>query len=195
MNSTRVVALVITCGFAIFPRAALSQEGAQTISLSLDEAIELAESLAPRLSEFRALVAVAEAGVQNAKAGRMPTLDSSARYSRWNNVPEWTILQDGVPTVIYPNLPNNLLLELAGSVPLYTGGRVEAGIAAAERNLAASSHDVESETANLRFLVTTTYWELAQTKEVADALTIEDGASGGRPSATRAASSRTSPTG
>jgi outer membrane protein TolC len=145
----------------MLPGSAFSQEGPPTISLSLEEAMQLAEGLAPRLGEFRALVALAEAGVQSAEAGRMPTLSSRASYSRWNNVPEWTILQDGVPAVIYPNLPNNVLLDLSGSVPLYTGGRVEAGIAAAERILAASGHDVESETANQRLLVTATYWELA----------------------------------
>ena len=132
----------------------------RTLSLSLDEAVQLAEGLAPRLGEFRALVDLATAGLQNAKAGRMPTLRTGASYSRWNNVPEWTILQDGVPTVIYPNLPNNVLLELNGSVPLYTGGRVEADMAAAERNIAASNHDVAAETANLELLVTTTYWQL-----------------------------------
>jgi len=132
----------------------------RTIRLSLDEAIRLAEGLAPRLGEFRALVDLATAGLQNAKAGKMPTLRAGASYSRWNNVPEWTIFQDGVETVVYPNLPNNVLLELGGSVPLYTGGRVDADMAAAERNIAASNHDVATETAKLELLVTTTYWQL-----------------------------------
>jgi len=130
----------------------------RTLALSLGEAIRLAEGLAPRLGEFRALVDLADAGLENAKAGRMPTLSAGASYSRWNNVPEWTFLQDG--PVIYPNLPNNVLLQLSGTVPLYTGGRVEADIAAAERNIAASNHDVASQTADVRLLVTNTYWEL-----------------------------------
>ncbi len=190
MKNAGVIVLVLVCGVATMvpltadaagprpgsgasgqqaagttPATGEPARGPQTISLSLAEAVQRAEGLAPRLSEFRALVDLATAGLQNARSGRKPSLNARASYSRWNNVPDWTILQDGVPTVVYPNLPNNVLRELGGSIPLYTGGRVEADIAAAERNIAASNHDVDSETANLRLLVTSIYWELVLATE------------------------------
>ncbi len=142
------------------PRTGAEPQAGRVINLGLDEAVRLAEGLAPRLGELRAYVALAEAGLAGAKSGRMPKLDFTAGYSRWNNVPEWTILQDGVPTVVYPNLPNNVLFELGGSLPLYTGGRVEAEVAAAERDIAARNLDLEAASADLEHLVTSTYWEL-----------------------------------
>ena len=161
MKKAGAIVLVFVCGIATMLSAAeAQQEGPRTIRLSLDNAIELADGLAPRLGEFRALVDLATAGLKSAKADRLPTLGFRAGYARYNNVPEWTILQDGIPTVIYPNLPNNVLFELGGSVPLYTGGRVDAEIEAAEHNIAASARDVESEAANLKLVVTTTYWQL-----------------------------------
>jgi outer membrane protein TolC len=181
MKKAAAIVVVLVCGcIALQPAAAAAATGRSTggrgqeasppdpasigrprdVRLSLDEAIQLAEQSAPRLGEIRAYVDRAVAGLQSAEAGRMPTLDATASYTRWNNVPEWTILQDGVPTVIYPNLPNNVLLELDGSLPLYTGGRVDAGVAIAERDIAASNHDLEAARANLELQVTTIYWDL-----------------------------------
>ena len=175
MKNVRVIALVAACGMAMavalaanasgqqagdITAASEPSRGPQTITLTLDEAVRLAEGLAPRLGEFRARVDLATAGLQDARSGRKPDLSAFAGYSRWNNVPPWTIVQDGVPMVVFPNLPNNVLFELRGSVPLYTGGRAEANIAAAERTITASNYDVDAESANIKLWVTSIYWEM-----------------------------------
>lgn len=176
MRNAAAVVVVFACAAATLPSGAAAgpapqQAGApdptpvgtqQTLSLSLDEALRMADESSPRLEQFRALVDLANAGLEGAKSGRMPTLEGTASYSRWSNVPEWIILQDGVPTVIYPNLPNNVAFELSGSVPLYTGGRVEAEEEAAEHDISARTHDVATATADLGLQVTRGYWELSR---------------------------------
>ncbi|MGD8816536.1 MAG: TolC family protein [Acidobacteriota bacterium] len=134
----------------------------QTLSLSLAETLRLADERSPRLGQFRARIDLATAGLEGAKSGRMPTLHGVASYSRWSNVTPWTIEMGGVPTVVYPNLPNNATFELSGSVPLYTGGRVEAEEEAAEHDISAATHDVATATADLGLQVTRSYWELSR---------------------------------
>jgi outer membrane protein TolC len=135
-------------------------EAGRTVELSLNEAIELAEGLSPRLAEFRALVSRAEAGRQRAEAGKLPTLTTQAGYRRYNNVPEWTVQQGPEEILVFPNLPNFWYATLSGSYPLYTGGRVESEVEAAEHTIAASNKDLDSQAADLELQVTSTYWQL-----------------------------------
>jgi len=140
-------------------------EAERTLHLSLGEAIQLAEGLAPRLGEFRAMISLAEAGLVGAKAGRLPQIDLLAGYRRYNNVPEWTVQQGPDEVLIFPNLPNFWQLEVNGLMPLYDGGRVKSNIEAAEHTIAASNRDLESQTADLELQVTSVYWQLALARE------------------------------
>jgi outer membrane protein TolC len=171
MKKTTAFLLMGAFGFAAAngaPAEAQSQAAVRTeaeagrrVELSLSEAIELAEGLSPRLAEFRAMVNLAEAGRERAGAAEKPTLTTQAGYRRYNNVPEWTVQQGPEEVLIFPNLPNFWSATLSGSYPLYTGGRVESEVRAADHTIAASNKDLESQTANLELQVTSIYWQLA----------------------------------
>jgi len=137
----------------------------RTFQLSLSEAIELAEGLSPRLGEFRAMVSLAEAGMERAEAEKLPHLSTQAGYRRYNNVPDWTVNQGSEEVLIFPNLPNLWFATLNGSYPLYTGGRVESEVRAAGHTIAASHRDLESQAANLELQVTSIYWRLVLSME------------------------------
>ena len=160
-TATLMIAVIAAWGIAASDAAAQEKTGARrTFQLSLSEAIELAEGSSPRLGEFRAMVNLAEAGRERANAEKMPHLSTQAGYRRYNNVPEWTVQLGPQEILIFPNLPNLWFATLSGSYPLYTGGRVESEVRAAEHTIAASNKDLESQAANLELQVTSIYWQL-----------------------------------
>lgn len=160
MKKTTAILVIAAWGVAAMAAAQEEAGAGQSIQLSLSEAIELAEGSSPRLGEFRAMVSLAEAGRERAAAAKLPHLSSQAGYRRYNNVPEWTVQQGPDEVLIFPNLPNLWFAALSGSYPLYTGGRVESEVRAAEHTIAASNKDLESQTFNLRLQVTSIYWQL-----------------------------------
>jgi outer membrane protein TolC len=166
MKKTTAILVIMAWGVAALataqedvPTGRADQSG-RTVQLSLSEAIELAKGTSPRLEEFRAMISLAEAGKERASAEKQPHLSTQAGYRRYNNVPEWTVQLGPEEILIFPNLPNLWFATLSGSYPLYTGGRVESEVRAAEHTISASNKDLESQTANLELQVTSIYWQL-----------------------------------
>jgi len=132
------------------------------IRLTLAEAIARAREEAPHLRELRALETAAAAGVDAAHGARLPQLDISAGYARQSHVPEFTGLIPGEGIVtLFPDLPDNYLLRVGASIPLYAGGRLSGQIEAAEGQLEATASDLEAGEADLVLETTLAYWDLA----------------------------------
>lgn len=112
------------------------------VHLTLDDALTRALKTSPRLTSLRALATAAAEGVRGAEAGRRPDLDLSASYARNSNVPELILASPGAPPrTIFPNLPNQWRTHVGATLPLYTGGRVDAQIAAASESEHAATSD------------------------------------------------------
>lgn len=141
-------------------------EAQAAIPLTLAEAIERARASSPRLARQEALEAAAGAGHRAARAERLPEVDLSAAYVRASHVPELTLAAPGSPPrTIFPDIPDNYRSRLGLSVPLYTGGRLENGIAAAERERDAAGSEREGAAADVVLETTAAYWELVQARE------------------------------
>ena len=131
--------------------------------LTVEEAIDLATSVSPRLGALRSLEQGAEAGLRGARAEALPQFDLTAGYTRYSDVPDWAI---SLPApinfthVIFPNIPDNYATRLGVWVPLYTGGRISKQIEAAEGERAAASMEVRSGTADVALETATSYWSL-----------------------------------
>ncbi|HSB60684.1 MAG TPA: TolC family protein [Vicinamibacteria bacterium] len=144
---------------------------AETIRLTLAETIDRARVSSPSLARLAALQTAAEAGLRGARASRLPALDLGASYTRNSDVPELTIAVPGMePRTIFPNIPDNYRTRAALSLPLYTGGRLEAGVRAAGHDREAAVHDLEGGANDLVLEATTAYWRLVTALETARVL-------------------------
>jgi len=142
------------------------------VPLSLGDAIERARQASGRLAQLRSLETAAQAGERAARAGRLPQVDVGVSYTRSSDVPELTILVPGAgPRTVFPNIPDSYRARAGLSLPLYTGGRVGAAIAAAESQRTAAGNDLLSGEADLVLEVSAAYWSLVTSRESARVLT------------------------
>jgi outer membrane protein len=140
-----------------------------SVRLTLAEAIALAREQSPRIAQLRALESAADAGLRGARAQRMPSVDLTAGYTRNSDVPEFT-LPPPIDRTIFPNIPDNWRTRLGVTAPLYTGRRIESGIAAASREREAAGKDVETGLDDLVLETTSAYWSLVTARESARVL-------------------------
>jgi outer membrane protein TolC len=147
------------------------------LRLTVEEARARAKASAPLLEGARSLERAARAEVDVARAAKRPQVEFTAGYTRQSDVPELTIDQPGIGRqVIFPNLPNNYRTRLGASLPLYTGGRLNALRDAAEREAAAAGKDVGAADADLALETTSAYWALVTARESERVLTESLGA-------------------
>ncbi len=133
----------------------------EVVRLTLAESVARAQSVSAQLGQLRALQEAATAGVRGARAQRLPSLGLSAGASRNSNVPEFVSTLPGQGSqVIFPNLPNQGYARASLSLPVYTGGRIGAGVAAAAQLQEASRLDTAAGQSDLVLETTTAYWNL-----------------------------------
>jgi outer membrane protein TolC len=134
--------------------------------LTLADALARARENSPRLSQLAAQEAAAEAALRGAQAEKMPLVDLSAGYTRNSHVDELRLtLPNGESRVLFPDIPNNYRLHAGASVPLWTGGRIESAVAAADRQRAAAGLDVAGAEHDLDLETRTAYWRLVTARE------------------------------
>jgi outer membrane protein len=136
------------------------------LPLTLAEAIARATETSHRLAEAGARELAAQAAIRSRRAADEPTVLASAAYSRTNHVEEFGVPQPGGGVrVIYPDIPDNFLTRLSFQWPIYTGGRTDALVRAAEAEARAAASDVQAARADLRLEVVRVYWALATATE------------------------------
>ncbi|GMT46006.1 MAG: hypothetical protein IEMM0006_1838 [bacterium] len=152
---------------------AVSQTNNRTHFLTLKKVLELALQNSPDLSSNKQM---AEAEHQNLKAAenqRIPTIGLSAS-GQYRTLQERRLIPGGArlgfqqPDGLQLNEIFNrgiIAVEPTLSLPLYTGGQINAGIAAAGALFKASKQQVTMTSDQLLFNVTLQYLHLLQTKE------------------------------
>ncbi|MEM8933482.1 MAG: TolC family protein [Acidobacteriota bacterium] len=133
------------------PRSADAVEGAEV--LTLDRAIALATEGHPDLAAADARIAHAEARVHVAEAGRLPRVVGELGVQETNNPTlvfsnllgqaAFTEANFAVPTLNEPDALTHWSSRLRVEQPLWTGGRLDAGIGAAtaERDATSAERD------------------------------------------------------
>lgn len=143
----------------------------ETVRLSLAEALERARQSSPRLAELDDLERAAAARLRGAEAEKRPEVDLQASYFRNSDVPEFSLALPGAGTrTIFPNIPDNYRLHAGASLPLYTGGRIEGAILAADREREAAGQDRAGGERDLVLETTLAYWSLVTARESARVL-------------------------
>ena len=131
------------------------------VRLTQDEAVNRALENSHRLAEANARVTGAQATIRSRQAAEQPTLTASGGYTRTNHVDPFAIVQPvGGLRVLYPDAPDNYYARLAFQWPIFTFGRTDALIRAAEAEARASSEDVRTARADLRLETIRAYWAL-----------------------------------
>ena len=149
----------------LLPLLTVGTADAQTVRLTVSEAVDRAMQASHRLAEANAREAGARATVRVRESADQPTVNLSGGYTRTNHVEEFRVFQPGELRVIYPDAPDNLFSRVALQWPIYTGGRTDALQRAAEAEARAAGSDVRAARADLRLEVVRSYWALATANE------------------------------
>ena len=163
---TRPLAVLLLATAVAVPRGLAQAPAPEPVRLTLADAVARARASSPRIDELRAARQGAEAGLRGARAGRLPTVELQASYTRHSDVPELVIALPGLaPRTVFPNIPNTYRTRAELSLPLYTGGRVSAAIESARHGRDAADRDVEAGLGDLVLETVTAYWSLVAARE------------------------------
>jgi outer membrane protein len=136
------------------------------VRLTLAEALSRAREASAHLAELRSLAAAAGAGLNGARAERLPKIDASASYTRQSDVPELRLTLPGLGTeTVFPNIPDNYRGHLGLELPLYTSGRIANAVTANARQLTAANQDVQQGRADVEQETAAAYWTLVTARD------------------------------
>lgn len=136
------------------------------VALRLEEAVARAQAHSARLLQLEALQHAAQAGLRGARAARLPQLELQAGYTRSSDVPELTVSIPGVfSQTVFPNIPDQYRTRAGLTLPVYSGGRIEGGIQAAQAQSTAAERDLSSARNDLTLETRTAYWTLVAARE------------------------------
>ena len=162
-----IAAVVLWLGGAT---AAAAQQPTPIV-LTIEEAMARALEHAPSIAAAAAREEAALATVEIRRAGRRPALTISSGVLRTNHVDEFGVPQsDGSVRILFPDLPSNYRLRGEAALPLYTAGRIDAAVGAAEADRASANADRRAVEADIRLEVTRAYWTLVTSRETAAVL-------------------------
>lgn len=132
----------------------------QSMQLTLDRLFELAEENSKSIATERIALSEAEAGVLEAKGGRLPDLEISASASFLGNGTLTERNWSNVTNVEMPHFGNNFALEAAELI--YGGGVVNNSIAMARLRQDMASINLDATRTRVRFMLSSFYLELCK---------------------------------
>lgn len=156
----RVIRIVVA-GVLLTPAGAstAASQGQPVLRLSLADARARALDASHRLAETRARESAARAVVDARQAAERPVVTGVAGYTRTNHVLEFVVPSPmGTPRVLYPDVPDNYRTRLDVQWPIYTGGRTDALIRAAQAEAGAVAAEAAVARADLRLEVSRAFW-------------------------------------
>ena len=134
--------------------------------LTLSDAIARTMAESHRLAEARARQEGAQAAIRTHQVSDYPTIALNGSYTRTNHVEIFAVPQANGPIrVFYPDIPDNFASHATFQWPIYTGGRSDALVRAAEAEARAATADIDVTRADLRLEVTRAYWGLVTATE------------------------------
>lgn len=154
----------LTCVLLFWAVPAFAQPGPTRITL--DEAIARGLANSARLAELVAREEAAAAATTGRRAAGLPVIAASAGYTRTNHVDEFGIVQPGQPPrILYPDVPDNYRARVDLQWPIFTGGRLDALVRAAEAERAGAAADLAAARADLRLEIARAFWALVTARE------------------------------
>lgn len=111
-----------------------------------------------RLRAGESRIEAASAGLESARAGRLPVLAATSTLTRWNHVPAFDFGAAGVPARLpLFNGQSMLMSEARATLPLYAGGSIRNGIEAATAALDTRRHENDALAQDVKLAVAESY--------------------------------------
>lgn len=159
--------LLVVVALTLAARSVLAQ---QTLSLTVEQAIQLGLENSKVLHASLMRLNYADAKSAEANAQRLPSLKFSGGYTRLSDIPPFSITLPqqlgGNSFTLAPSVLNNYAMKLSLEQPLFTGFRLDAAVNAAEYNARASEQDYTKSKADLTYNIRAAYWHLFQAMEL-----------------------------
>lgn len=130
------------------------------MKLTVDEAVNVGIQNSKSLHVSQMKVAVTDAKVKEANAGRWFNVKFTAAYRRMSEIDPFSIAMPGGSIEIAPNLLNSYVTQLTLTQPLFTGFKILSGIDIAEYNTNATNEDFKKDKSELIYNIKTAYWNL-----------------------------------
>jgi len=138
----------------------------QTLSLSVDEAIQLGLKNSKSLHSSSMRVKSNSARVSEITSSRLPSIRFTGVYSRLSKIDPFVFMTPTGPFELSPSILNNYQLKLSLAQPLFTGFRLKSSSEAAEYQLKASEVEFTKDELETAFAVRSAYWSLFKAQEM-----------------------------
>jgi len=151
MNTVLQALMMVILALAVAPSLAQAE--------TLEDAWRMAVERDPGLAATRSLIEAGRADELAARAERWPTLTVDGSYQRFNDAPAFSFPVNGT-TFTSPELLKNddfLMARARVAMPLFTAGRVTAGIKSAQEAARGAGLAEQSYAQDLRLQVATAY--------------------------------------
>ncbi len=161
----RVTGLIVFLAVILFPMAL----GAETITLTLEQAIGLGLKNSSSLRQKMLKVASAGADLASAKAARYTGVSASVSYSHLFEQPKMTFDLGEAPVTIpgmYLSAQDPIMLELSAQQAIYTFGKIKTGIKLAEEGMSLARLDLEEEKRSLIVKIKRAFYGYILSREV-----------------------------
>ena len=144
-----------------------------TLRLTLEEAIARGTKESHRLKELTAREDSAVAAASGQRAANRPQVSLLGGYQRISHIDEYAIvLPTGQRQVLFPDIPDKWRGRIDLQWPIYSSGRVNALVRAAEAERDATAFERDAAVADLRLEVTRAYWALLTARETVGVVRI-----------------------
>jgi outer membrane protein TolC len=135
----------------------------EKVKLSLEKALALGKENSKVLNSSKAKITSANAKINEASAGSLPSVKFQGSYTRLSSVPEFQFpfTIPGVPNLsLFPILLNQTALQVNVTQPIFTGNKISGGKEAAEFLAKATEVDFTKDESDINFNVRNNYWNL-----------------------------------
>lgn len=149
---------------------------AQTITLTLEEALKKGKESSRQLKIAESKISQANESVKEATSNRLPTLKFQGGYTRLSDVPVFSFtlpppLGNGQPFTIAPVILDNYQLKLSVQQPIYTGNRIESMVDAARYTTQAAEIEKNRDNYDVAYNIKNGYWTLYRAVEFKSVVT------------------------
>ena len=143
----------------------------QTIDLSIDQALQTGFDQSKGLHASLMKVQYADAKSSETGTYLLPSLKFGGAYTRLSSVPSFEVdipLPPPAPNhfVISPAILDNYNLRVTLQQPLFTGGKIQSAVDAADYSAQATQKDYDKDKADLVYSIKTAYWNLSKAMEL-----------------------------
>ena len=150
-----------------FAQSNSSSTGGQTQTLTLSEAIKTGLENSKNLKLSKAQIDIANAKYKEAVDMTIPSLSAVGNYTRYSNITPFVFAlpPSNVPTVLYPNIPNNYIGRASFNEVIFSGFRLKYAEASQKYLQQAVSLDAQKDSNDVIFNIVSAYYNLYKIKK------------------------------